>query len=47
VVDEQHRDAAPAQPQQPFLDLAPGVGIVLAHAYRQAREIVDDEQLDA
>jgi hypothetical protein len=26
VVHDQHRDAAPAQPQQPLLDRRPGVG---------------------
>src|SRR6516165_6500796 len=47
VVDEQHRDAAPAQPQQPVLDLAPGVAVVLAHAHGQAREVVEYQKLDA
>jgi hypothetical protein len=43
VVDDQHRDAAPAQPQQPVLDLRPGVAVVLAHADGQAREVVEDQ----
>jgi len=36
-----------AQPQQPVLDRRPAVGIVLAQRRRQARQVVEHEQLDA
>jgi hypothetical protein len=47
MVDDQHRDAAPAQPQQPLLQRQPGVAVVLAQPSGQARQVVDDDQLDA
>jgi hypothetical protein len=47
VVHDQHRDAAPAQPKKPLLDRRPAVGVVLAQRRGQARQVVEDEQLDA
>jgi hypothetical protein len=46
VMHDQGRDAATAQPKQPLLDPRPGVDVVIAQHIAQARQIVEDDQLD-
>src|SRR5204863_3458556 len=46
MMDDQNRNAAPSQAQEPILNRAPALGVVVANDRCEAAEVVEDEKID-